>query len=158
MSEKNENNSYFEVLRSVILTNYSPDEVISEFEQLRKRGIDVEYDALFYAVFTMQENTGEIISWLVNHGHGHYCGYVPFHAEENLLKEVVSAIIREEIFPIGIWLDKLEALLRGGINPNPVIENDFGHSMRLLDYVSRYATRGNQDAKKVLTLLLRYND
>ena len=158
MIKKAVNDSYFEVLRSVMSTNYSSSEVISEFEQLVERGVYVEYEALFYAVFAMRENTGEIIFWLTSHGHGHYSGHVPFHAEENLLRELISSIIRGEVFPIEIWLDKLEALLRGGINPNPVIENDFGHTMRLTEYVSRYVTKGNQDAKKALTILLRYND
>jgi hypothetical protein len=158
MSEKVTNNSYFEVLRRAMSTDYSADEVLHEFERLNTQGIDVEYDALFYAVFTMKNNTNEIITWLTGHGHGHYGGYVPFHAEEYLMRDVISSTIKEEIFPVEIWLGKLEALLRGGINPNPVIENDYGHSMRLIDYVSRYAMKGNKNAIKVLPMLLRYDD
>ena len=141
-----------------ILSRFPIENAVGAFERMDKRHIPVEYDALTRAVFAIQDGTSEVITWLVGHGHGQYAGYVPFHAEEYLMREVVTSTIRREVFPTHIWLEKLEALLRGGINPNPVVENDYGHALPLIEYASRYAKRGSREAAEVVSLLRTYND
>ena len=141
-----------------ILDRFPIESAISAFERMNARHIPVEYGVIPRVVFEIQDGTSEVIAWLIEHGHGQYAGNVPFHAEEYLLRDVVLSTIRQEKFPTNIWFEKLEALLRGGVNPNPVVENDYGHSLPLIDYASRYAARGSKEAAEVVTLLRRYND
>lgn len=132
--------------------------VLEIFNYLDSLGIEVDYAALPYAVFQLNDDSTEIISWLVEHGHGHYAGGMPFHAEAYLLRDAVLSAIRKDKFRTSVWLDKLDALLRSGIEPNPVVENDFGHAMRLIDYVNLQIKRYPDTAPKVAKLLKRYND
>lgn len=151
----------FENIRwySDVQETLSGERLIRTFELMNKVGLPVEWDALIKPVFKHRDNTAEVIYWLASHGHGHYAGNVPFHAEEYLLRDVVKSIINEEVFPTDVWLAKLNALLRGGFNPNPVVENDeFSRAMRLIDYVAKYAKKGHIPSIKVEQLLRSYND
>lgn len=135
----------------------SGDRLIQTFDYMAKLGIPIEWDALIKPVFKCRDNTADTIYWLVSHGHGYYVGNVPFHAEEYLLRDVVKSIENEEIFPTDIWLAKLDALLRGGFNPNPVVESgDFSRAMKLIDYVARRAKKGHIPSIKTEQLLRKY--
>ena len=132
--------------------------LIEIFDYMFTLGIEVDYDALPYAVFHIGEDSAEIISWIVEHGHGEYAGDTPFHAEEYLLRDVVVSAIRKEGFRSSVWLDKIDALLRtGGIVANPVVENDYGRPMRLIEYVKLQAKNYPDTAKKVLKILKKYD-
>lgn len=142
-----------------IMSHDTPD-VIQKCDYMYSLGVPIEWRDMTYVVESVADNSGELIAWLYTHGHPDaYAGTLPLLGEEEMLGNIIVRAFNHELFREIAWLEKIETLLKLGVNPHEEMAFDFmGETKTSMQYVKDNLQIQPNLARKILELMRAYSD